>query len=76
LEEVSEGCGDQVDHDREGCGVAVAAGPDAGGLEQAVEAFEAGVAVCRGPAPEDAFEVLFEGGQGLADRIEDGVIGE
>lgn len=76
LEEVSEWGGDQVDHCREGCGVAVAAGSGAGGMKQAVEAFEAGVAVCRGPAPEDALEVIFEGGQRLPDGSEDGVVAE
>lgn len=76
LEEGSEWGGDQVDHYRKGCGVAVAAGSGAGGLKQAVEAFEAGVAVCRGPAPEDALEVIFEGGQRLPDGSEDGVVAE
>src|SRR5512147_3285434 len=53
LEEVSQGGGDEVDHGREGCSVAVAASACSGGLEQAVEAFEAGVAVGRGPALQD-----------------------
>ena len=44
-EEVGERGGDQVDHGRKGCGVAVAAGAGAGGLEEAVEAFEASIAV-------------------------------
>ena len=67
LEEASEGCGDQVDHGRKGCGVAVAAGSGAGGLEQAVQALDAGVAVRRRPALEDALDVLLEGGPCLAD---------
>src|SRR5665648_34221 len=45
LEEVFQGCGDEIDHGRESCGVTVATGSCPCGLEQAVEAFEAGVAV-------------------------------
>ena len=45
LEEVFQRCGDEIDHGRESCGVTVATGSCPCGLEQAVEAFEAGVAV-------------------------------
>ena len=44
LEQVSQGAARKVDHGREACGVAVAAGAGSGGLEEAVEAFEAGIA--------------------------------
>ena len=35
LEQVSQGCGDHVDHGREGCDVATSASTGPGGLEQA-----------------------------------------
>src|SRR5512132_4297469 len=73
LEEVSQGGGDEVDHGREGCSVAVAASACSGGLEQAVESFEAGVAVGRGPALQDAPEVVVDGVQRLAHGVEDAV---
>lgn len=37
-----DGCADQVDHGREGCGVPMAPSARPGGLEQAVQAFETG----------------------------------
>ena len=76
LEEVSQGGGDEVDHGREGCGVAVAASACSGGLKQAVEAFETGVAVKRGPALQDAPEVVVDGVRRLAHGVEDAVLGE
>ena len=45
LEQVSQGRGDHVDHGREGCDVAISASTGPGGLEQAVEPFETGIAV-------------------------------
>jgi adenylate cyclase len=45
IEEVSERSGDQVDHSDEGCGISVTACSCASGLEQAVEALHASVAV-------------------------------
>ncbi len=45
FEEGVDGRSDEVDHGREGCGIAVAPGTGSGRLEQAVEAFEAGGAV-------------------------------
>ena len=43
-------------------------------MEEAVEALHAGVAVGRGPAPEDTFEVLLEGIERLSDRLQDGFV--
>jgi len=45
LEQLSEGSGNEVDDGHEGVGVSIAAGASPGGLEQAVEALEAGIAV-------------------------------
>ena len=70
LEDVAEGCGDEVDHGDEGCCAGVAAGPCSGRLEEGVEALEAGVGVGRGPAL-DGPQMLFEGLQGLAEGLED-----
>ncbi len=70
LEDVAEGCGDEVDHGDEGCCAGVAAGPRSGRLEEGVEALEAGVGVGRGPAL-DGPQMLLEGLQGLAEGLED-----
>jgi hypothetical protein len=44
-EQVSQGRGDHIDHGGEGCDVAISASTGPGGLEQAVEPFETGIAV-------------------------------
>lgn len=46
IADIAERCGDEVDHGDEGFRVSVAAGSCPGGLEKAVEAFQAGVGVC------------------------------
>ena len=45
FEEIPEWGGDQVDHGREGCGIAIAPGASASRLEETVEALQSGVAV-------------------------------
>ena len=45
FEEIPEWGGDQVDHGREGCGIAIAPGASSSRLEETVEALQSGVAV-------------------------------
>ena len=45
IEEISDGSRDQIDHGDEGGGVSVSASPCPGGLEEAVQALHAGVAM-------------------------------
>src|SRR4051812_46180419 len=71
FEQIAQGRCDEVDYGGEGVDVAVAAGACSGGLEQAVEALEAGVAVRGCPASQDAVAVGLDGGKRLAHRIED-----
>ena len=46
---------DHVDHGYKGLDIAVSTGPCPCCLEQAVESFQAGVGIGRGPAPHDSF---------------------
>lgn len=61
----ADGRGKQIDHGDEGPLVAVATGPRPGRLKDAVESHQAGIGIGGAPAPDDGFELVLDGCQGL-----------